>query len=107
MAKITLIPPATDAVANVPFDTSKVKSDTLTILADTLAGAEEVDLEIYAGNDTYKVWITNGAAVYKLTATQYMLSIPNPGCMIRVSKDSTVSACGVIISWPESTKRGG
>lgn len=107
MAKETVISPRTAAASQVVFDCSKVKGENLTILADTLAGAEEVDLEIYTGNNTYKAWISNSAGAYKLTATQYMLTLPNPGVNIRISKDATASACGVIVSWAESTKRGG
>jgi hypothetical protein len=105
MSKITIIPPQTAAVSDVVYDTTTIKSDTINIIADTLANAEEVDLEVYAGNGTYKVWISNSAGAYKLTATQYMLSLPNPGTLIRVSKDVTASACGVILTYPESTKR--
>lgn len=108
MNKITVIAPKTAAESTgVVIDTSQIKSSKLIVLADNLAGAEEVDLEIYAGAETYKVWISNSAGAYKLTATQYMLELTNPGCLIRVKKDVTSSACGVIIAWPNENKRGG
>lgn len=106
MSKETVIAPTTSAVSNVIFDSDNVKSGTLSITTDGLTAAEEVDLEIYAGNDTYIPWATNAGVAYKLTATVKHLSLPNPGVNIRISKDATASACGVIVSWVENTKRG-
>jgi hypothetical protein len=107
MGKLTVIAPKTAAESTgVVVDCSEIKSETITILADTLAAAEEVDLEIDTGKETYKLWISNSAGAYKLTATQYMLALPNPGGFIRIKKDATTTACGVIITWPEATKRG-
>jgi hypothetical protein len=106
MAKQTVIAPTASAVSNVVFDAEYVKSGTLSITTDGLATTEEVDLEIYAGNDTYVTWGNNSGTAYKLTASIKHLSLPNPGVNIRISKDATASPCGVIVSWVENTKRG-
>lgn len=106
MSKRTLIPATTSAVANVELDTGLLKTGTISITASNLATTEEVDLEIYAGNDTFIPWANNSGTAYKLTATVEHLSLPNPGTVIRVSKDLTASPCAVIASWAENTKRG-
>lgn len=89
------------------FDCSNKKTDKFFVMADNLATTEEVDINVYVGQDTFKAFINNSGTAYKLTATQYIIEIPNPGTILEILKDATAGACSVSISWSESTKRGG
>lgn len=95
MATETLIAPTLAAVSTqVGFDTS---SNAVSVIhADNLAGAETATVYIRSG----ATWVTakdNAGAVYRLSATVTMLSLPN-GPVYGVLKDATAGACGIYLS---------
>lgn len=65
-----------------------------TIMADNLAGAEEVDIYFSVdGGTTWETLFVDGLAV-KLTATDNAKTFFGP-MLIGVTKDATAGACGV------------
>lgn len=91
---VELIAATTSAVATkAPYKITQDRVPT-TIIADNLAGAEEVD--IFFSIDAGATWQTlqvEGSAV-KLTATDNAKTFYGP-MLIGVVKDSTAGACGV------------
>lgn len=104
MAKMTLIPAQTAAESDgVLFDSGPTRATNVVFIASGLAGAEEADLELYAGNDTWITYDISGTPV-TLTATQPHVTAP-AGPLYRVKKDASAGAAGVIVSWaPGSTR---
>lgn len=104
MAKMTLIPAQTAAVATaVLFDSGPTRAKDVVFIASALATTEEVDIQMYAGNDTWITYDVSGTPV-TLTASQPHATLP-AGPLYRVLKDETASACAVIVSWaPGSTR---
>lgn len=108
MNKLTVIPSQTGAQsAGVVVNCYEIQSDRLFVVADNLATTEEVDIEIWVGEGTYVPFLNNSAAAYKLTASQKMIEIPNPGYLLRIKKDATAAATSVSVTWPSLNKRGG
>lgn len=104
MAKMTVIPPQTAAESTgVVVDSGNLGAQDIIISADNLATTEEVDVEVYVGNDTYKAYRSGGAVVV-LTATEYVKTLP-AGPTYRLKKDATAGACGVIIQWSPISRR--
>ena len=108
MNKMTVIPSQTAAESTgVVVNCYEIQSDRLFVVADNLATTEEVDIEMWVGGDDFTAFLNNSAAAYKLTASQKMIEIPNPGYLIRIKKDATATATSVSVTWPSLNKRGG
>lgn len=103
MRQQTAIAPVTDAVA-VTTLVDASNHEWLTVCADNLAGAENVDIYLKAGN----TWVLapnralDGAAV--LTATITALRLEG-GLEYGVRKDATAGACGVYFNLGPSIQR--
>ena len=92
MSAIEVIAPTTSAITAQAM--RRVKTVPSTIIADALAGAEEV--EVYATIDDGLNWFVyqqEGAPVV-LTATSQSFSVQSP-ITLGFLKDATASACGV------------
>lgn len=90
----TIISPRTAAVVAPNY--GKFNSswyDHVVIAADTLAGAEEVDIYIEV-NGKYLVAISTDNTAAKLTAAAPVITLPG-GPVYAVLKDATAGACGV------------
>lgn len=108
MNKMTVIPSQTAAESTgVDVKCYEIQSDRLFVVADNLATTEEVDIEIWVGGTTFTAFLNNSGTAYKLTASQKMIEIPNPGYLIRLKKDATATATSVSVTWPSLNKRGG
>ena len=91
---VELIAAATGAVVTqVPYKITEDRVPT-TIIADNLAGAEEVDIyfSVDAGTTWHLLYVDDVAVV--LTATYNAKTFYGP-IMIGVLKDATAGACGV------------
>lgn len=90
MPNLTIIVPKTAAEAGRTLDTSSY--DAVTLFADGLAGAEEVDIFIMGGKALIPYSV--GTTVQRLTATAPVLVL-QPGVTYSISKDATAATCGV------------
>lgn len=106
MNKETVISART-AEATVIFNCYDKQTDRFFVVADALATTEEVDIGIYVGGNSFDVFLNNAGTAYKLTTSQTMIEIPNPGYQLEIHKDATATACAVTITWPSLNKRGG
>lgn len=95
MSQKTLIAPTTAASSEPKgFNTNAYAS--CSIVADALAGAEEVDIYMRT-NGTWEPVVNASGETVKLTATQTMIGL-EPGPVYGVDKDSTAGACGVYLN---------
>ena len=92
MAQITVITPHIDAYTTYA-QINAVPYSRVSLSADVLAGAEEVDIYKAVGAGWEVASDATGTA-YKLTATIGHLSLEG-GSIYAVNKDVTVGACGV------------
>lgn len=97
MAQVTVIARTTAAVVTqVPVQSDKYPH--IFLLADNLAGAEEIDVYIMAGNTWVLVADPATGTPIRLTA-----AIPSQvfrgGALYGVLKDATVGACGVYVDY--------
>lgn len=100
----TLISPRTAAVTAPSYGKFNSKWYKHVVLAaDTLAGAEEVDIYIEV-NGKYLVAIDTDNEVAKLTATAPVITLPG-GPVYAVLKDATAGACGVFALLSLGSKR--
>ncbi len=91
----TVIAAQTGAVsAKQPFSAEGAES--VTVSANLLAGAEEVDL-FMDSNGTWLVLADSEGTAIKLTATITMLVLEG-GNRYAATKDATVGACGVYVT---------
>ena len=94
---ITVIPKQTDAVTDTRFIALRKDQVPATIMANDLAGSEEVDIFFSPdGGETFDTAFQEGSAVV-LTATANLLTIESP-VHLGVQKDATVAAVGVFVS---------
>ena len=95
----TLISARTAAVVNPNEAKYQVTSNRVpcSLIADGLAGAEEVDIFFSVDNGTTWVTLTVDGSVVVLTATDTAKTFYGPR-MIGVLKDATAAACGVYMS---------
>ena len=94
---LTLIPKQTAAVTDTKVIAIKQNQVPATIMANDLAGSEEVDIFFSPdGGDSFATAFQEGSAIV-LTATANILTIESP-VHLGVQKDATVAAVGVFVS---------
>lgn len=100
----TLLAPTTAAVIAPDYGLfNSAWFSHIVLAADTLAGAEEVDIYVLV-NGKYLVAVDTDNEVAKLTATAPVITLPG-GPKYAVLKDATAGACGVHALLPLGAKR--
>ena len=94
MASITVIAPATGAVANTTNEVNSAGYDAVTVSCPGLATTEEVDIYVKTAGG-YAIFGVVGTA-WKLTATIQAISLP-AGPVYAFAKDATAGAAGVYV----------
>ena len=89
MPRVTLLPTTAAAVSS-PFQVAP--NESLSVVAQGLAGSETVVVQIYNGSDF--IDMTEAGAI--ITATSITTSIASSG-LYRIRKDATVAASGVLV----------
>lgn len=98
MAAQTLIEPTTDVVVTIAFVDVTQAMVPATLIATNLVSAEEAQVLVTTDDGATSQAVTQEGVTVVLTATDAVKSVNSP-MKIGVTKDATVSASGVFLSY--------